>query len=78
MTCDISAIPPPLHPLQLSRDNEGGEGGAVPAAQDTFLPRRTTYVYTLMGSNPDAAAAAAAAADAYAVLPILVTRSKGE
>ncbi len=36
--------------------------------QDMFLPRRTTYVFSMQGGTPD---------EAYSVLPILVTRSKG-
>ncbi len=41
-------------------------GGTV--QNDMFLPRRTTFVFNMLGGAPD---------EAYSVLPILVTRSKG-
>jgi hypothetical protein len=42
------------------------QGGTV--QNDMFLPRRTTFMFSMQAGAPD---------EAYSVLPILVTRSKG-
>lgn len=54
--------------LELGEQQRQLLAGGSCVQQDMFLPRRTTYVFDMMAGSPD---------DAYAVLPILVTRSKG-
>jgi hypothetical protein len=54
--------------MELGEQQRQVVAGGSCVQQDMFLPRRTTYVFDMMAGSPD---------DAYAVLPILVTRSKG-
>jgi hypothetical protein len=53
---------------QVEELRQLAHGGATALQHDAFLPRRTTYVFNMLGCTPD---------EAYSVMPILVTRSKG-
>lgn len=55
--------------MELGEQQRQVVAGGSCVQQDMFLPRRTTYVFDMMAGSPD---------DAYAVLPILVTRSKDD